>query len=125
MVAKIVFTRTKWCSTRVAFQLMGRATTPGLPDDVPPIICPNALVNMNDWYWSTPSSSQIAARISCRVRRMPGTVVAAAVMPGRSRHTAISLIPPLSARTGPGAQPGMPGSWPGFRRDALNNSIKQ
>ena len=50
MVAKIVLSSTRWCSTRVASQLIGRAMTDGLPGAVAASICPNALVYMNDWY---------------------------------------------------------------------------
>src|SRR5580704_12169513 len=65
--------------------------TPGFPATVPPIICPNAWVYMNDWYCSIPSSSQVAARISCSTRRasVPGEVVA------RSRPRASSIISAL------------------------------
>src|SRR5580693_3392119 len=84
MVAKTVFSSTRWCSTKAAFQLIGRAITPGLPCAVPPIISPNAWVYMNDWYCSRPSSSQMAAKASCSPRR--ASVPGEAAAPGRSRR---------------------------------------
>ena len=90
MVAKVVFARTRWWSTRVAFQLMGRAMTPGFPADVLLSICPKALVNMTGWYCSTPSSSQIAARPSCSAP--------AYVRSGRGSSGRVEPVP----RSGPG-----------------------
>ena len=50
IVAKIVFSSTRWCSTRPACQVMGRAMTAGLPSAVPASIWANAFVYMNGWY---------------------------------------------------------------------------
>src|ERR1700685_993519 len=93
MVAKTVFSRTRWCATRDGFQLIDRAMMPGFPAAVPPSICPNALVYMNDWYCSRPSSSQVPARSNCSTRRasVPGEVVA----PSRPRTSSIIAAFPL------------------------------
>ena len=72
IVAKMALSSTMWWSTRFAFQVMGFAMTAGLPSAVPASIWLNPLaplVNMNAWYCSTPSRSQMAARTSCRARR--------------------------------------------------------
>ena len=44
--------------------------TAGLPAAVPASIWPNALVNMNAWYCSTPSSSQMPGQ--AELQRAPG-----------------------------------------------------
>src|ERR1700761_2118602 len=95
MVAKTVFVSTRWCSTRAAFQPMGRAIKPGFPRAVSPIISPNASVYMNDWYCSRPSSSQMAARTSCSTRRasVPAEVVKARLIFDSARaRTVVSIM---------------------------------
>ena len=87
-VAKTVFTSTWLCKTRVAFQVIGRAMTDGLPVAVPPIIWVNPLPYMNDWYCSKASRSQMAARPSCSVRLASSLRPAGwASVPGLPRHT--------------------------------------
>ena len=85
-VAKIVLMSTLWCAIRRASQLIGLAMVEGLPDAVPASIWLNPLLYMNDWYCSTASSSQMAARY-CSSRRASGgrQVLVASVA---SRHEA-------------------------------------
>ncbi len=75
------------CSTKAAFQPIGRAMTAGFPAAVPPIICPNAWVYKDDWNCSTPSSSQAPAKVSCSTRRasVPGGAAAPARTHRRTR----------------------------------------
>jgi hypothetical protein len=61
IVAKVVFSSTRWCCSRLASQVIGRAKTAGLPAADEASIWVNALVYMNGWNWSTPSSSHKAA----------------------------------------------------------------
>ena len=90
MVANAVLSSVRWCPTSRASQLIGLATTAGLPWAVAPIIWLNPVVNMDGWYCSTASSSQIPARPSCsqppRVRCLPACRPrrATAGRPGRS-----------------------------------------
>jgi hypothetical protein len=83
----------------VAFQVIGLAMTPGLPDAVPPSIWLNPLEYMKAWYCSTPSSSHIPASASCSTRLTSGAPLAvSAPVPSLVRHAglvpaaAISLI---------------------------------
>jgi len=83
----------------VASQLIGRATTPGLPDAVPASMSLNPLENMNAWYCSTPSSNHSPASPSCSSRRTSGAArLVSAPAPAALRHAgrtppaAISLI---------------------------------
>src|ERR1700746_2615398 len=96
MVAKTVLSSTRWCSTRAAFQLIGLAMTPGFPVALSPIISPNIVLYMDDWYCSRPSSSQVAARISCSTRRASvpgeGAVPIGAHRRTRSRPRASPII---------------------------------
>ena len=99
MVANAVFVETGWCSMMPDDQVIGRAMKPGLPAALSASICPNALVNIQDWYCKTASSSQIPARASCSARRVPGTrqVTQAAAAPwplraGERPANAVSLI---------------------------------
>ena len=73
--------------------------TAGCRSAVPASIWLNPLVNMNDWYCSTPSSSQMAARASCSARLASSDgLAAAASVPSLPRHavrlpaTATSVI---------------------------------
>ena len=82
--------------------MIGLAITAGLPAAVPASIWPNPLVNMNDWYCSTASSSQTAARASCSTRLVSGGCHApSAALLSLPRlaacppATAMSLIPVL------------------------------
>src|SRR5208282_171541 len=92
---------------RVAFQLIGLATTPGLPDAVPASIWLNPLENMKDWYCSRASSSHIPASASCSSRLTSGAPRDASAPPsllraaGRTPAAAISLIR-LSSLARPG-----------------------
>ena len=57
--AKVVFSSARWPCTRCASQVIGRAMKGGLSAADDASIWANALVYMNGWNWSTPSSSHI------------------------------------------------------------------
>src|ERR1700733_13207398 len=99
IVAKTALNSTRWWSIRVASQVIGFAMTAGLPSAVPASIWLKPLVNMNPWYCSTPSSSQMAARTSCSARLASTDGLAATgSVPSLPRHavrlpaTATSVI---------------------------------
>src|ERR1022692_1354848 len=71
-VANAEFIATACCSMRRADQMIGSATTAGLPAAEAASVRANSLVNMNDWYCSTASSSQLTPRASCSRRRASG-----------------------------------------------------
>src|SRR5712664_294271 len=58
-VAKTEFAATACCPMMRADHVIGAATITGLPSADAASMRANALVNMNDWYCSTASSSQI------------------------------------------------------------------
>src|SRR5579875_1217988 len=97
MVANAAFGPVRWCSMMPADQVIGWAMTAGLPGAVAASIWPNALVNMNGWYWSTPSSTQIAASPSCSQRRAPGAVQVAARLPRVSIRSGAAVVPLIPA----------------------------
>ena len=72
MVANAALITARWCPTRRASQVIGLATTAGLPWAVAPIIWLKPVVNMEGWYCSRASSSQLAARPSWSHRRLSG-----------------------------------------------------
>lgn len=108
MKAKAASAATAWWSTKVAFQVMLRATIRGLPAAVRASMPLNPLapgVNMNGCSWRTPSRSQIVASASWSARRASGVA-----------ERVLAPVPPwVGTRAGSLAViPGQPSLFPGF-----------
>ena len=78
--AKAEFIATACCAMSRADQMIGSATSAGLPLAEAASVPANALVNMNDWYCRTASSSQMPPSASCSRRRASGGSQPAAAM---------------------------------------------
>src|SRR6266566_1585887 len=100
MVAKIAFSTTTWWSMRLADQVMGPATTAGLPCALSASMPGKLLVNIDGWYCRMPSSTQMTPRASWSWR-----------------HGSSAAMPPASAVAAVAARPvaGRAGTWPTAR----------
>jgi hypothetical protein len=82
----MAFSTTTWWPMRVADQVIGPATTPGLPCALSASMSGKLLVNMDGWNCKMPSSTQMTPRASWSLRRassaaMPAASLAAAARP--------------------------------------------
>ena len=81
---------------RRADQVIGSAMTAGFPEAALPSICANALENMEDWYCSTASSSQMPASASCSRLRWSGAAQRSSATAALLRQAAPPLVATLS-----------------------------
>ena len=107
MVAKRAFSTTTWWSMRFADQVIGPATTAGLPCALPASMSGKLLVNMDGWYCRMPSSTQMTPRASWSLRRGSSAAVPTAVAAGgggagggagrgaADREALAHVVPPL------------------------------
>jgi hypothetical protein len=82
VVAKMAFSTATWWSMRLADQVIGPATTPGLPCAHSASMSGKLLVNMDGWNCRMPSSTQMTPRPSWSLRRA-SSAATSAVCPAR------------------------------------------